>query len=948
MAGDLVNIPAGKSIILDENPPALGGLTILGKLEFEAKDINLTTTWIMVMGELHIGSASAPFQQKAIITLTGNDMTESVMGMGTRGLMVMGGLLELHGTPPTKTWTKINANALKSATNLTLLESGNWKVNDQIVVAPTDYFGTGDAQRVSINAINGTSITISTGLNAQRWGVLQYATSTGMSLTPGTLPSTVVAGTPTILDERAEVGNLTRNIVIQSLDDALWQNNKFGCNVMVMRDGNTQGVAHIDGIEIKRGGQNGKLGRYPFHWHMLSYDGTSTLADATGQYIRNSSINESANRGIVIHGTNGVEVSKNVLFDIKGHAIFTEDASERRNKIDGNLVLQVRDPLNPLKNHESSSTGGGSVGFWISNPDNIITNNTVAGSGFFGYWMAYTTQAWGMSAAIKINPSRLLFGVFDNNTSHSNAEDGIHFDNVEADNLGNLKGMKYVSTTDGLDPVWPFPNRRRHMLSRYCVWKNGSSGIWDRAFIPDNDQAISADNCFQFFSGAGDDGLIKRSLAVGTSLNYDMNGVKIPAGSSAESPVAFSSYHSTFDIKDNLVINFPAVADIQSGAYGTAEYYLVPVDKGLIRNVNNTFINSHPGVKVKPDQPQYTIGTLWDPYDVWGGPANEDNYYVFDTPFFTYGQTPKIILPNTATSGGVIVEGPFYGIKDYVVNKTMGWGNLFLSKIDVNRLNSNLDVIGSMSVPEGTEGQKLANMRHFSAHPSGLYELNFPTIKDVNDLIFNVSNMLTANDYLVLSVEYNRDYKIDGVFASLRNYITEFAPNELPVADKYTHVYKPVSNLNEVKTSTNGEVYWQDRVNNKVWMKVRGGVNPGDPDLSQISDANLYKLFNVRLYGTLSPSTTTSVRNIVSKTLDLKAYPNPASKLCVIEYNLTEVSTVKIILTDMQGKEIKTFESKSESAGAHTYQFAVENVPAGMYLVKLKINNKTNTVKLII
>ena len=938
VAGDLVNIPADKYIILDESPPALGGLTIDGKLEFAAKDLNLTTRWIMIMGQMHIGSETAPFQQKAIITLTGTDMNESVMGMGTRGLMVMGGLLELHGTPPTKTWTKINANALKGSTNLTLLAGANWKVNDQIVVAPTDYIGTGDAQRVSINAINGNAVTISTGLNAQRWGVLQYATSSGMSLTPGTIPSTVVDGTPTILDERAEVGNLTRNIVIQSPDDALWQNDKFGCHVMVMRNGNTQGVAHIDGIEIKRGGQNGQLGRYPFHWHMLSYAGINTLADATGQYFKNSSVNESVNRGIVIHGTNGVLVQNNVLFDIKGHGIFTEDASERRNTIDGNLVLHVRDPLTPLKLHESNSSGGGASGFWISNPDNIITNNTVAGSGFFGYWLAFTTQAWGQSEGIKINPSRLLFGVFDNNTAHSNEGDGVHIDNVEADILGNLKGMKYVSTTDGLDPESPFPNRRRHMLSRYCVWKNAASGIWNRAFIPDNDQAISADNCFQFFSGAGDDGLLKRCLLVGTSLNYNMNGVTIPSSRAGEPPVGFSTYHSTFDIKDNLVINFPAVANIQSGAFGTAEYYLVPVDKGLVRNVNNTLIKSHPGVKVKPGEPQFTLGTLWDPYDIWGGSPTEDNYYVFDTPFFTYGQTPKIVLPNTATSGGVIVEGPFYGVSGFVVNKTNGWGTLFLAQINVNRLNSSLGNVGSMSVGEGAEGQKLANMRHFSTHPTGLYDLNFPTLTNINDLIFSVSNMLTANDYQVLAVEYNGNYKIDGVFASLRNYITDFAPNELPVADMYTHVYAPVSSLNQVINSTNGEVYWQDRVNNKVWMKVRGGVNPGNPDVSEIKDANLYKSFNIRLYGSESPLSISS-DNLETKTSGLKVYPNPTSGAEVLlEWNTSNNANNAISITNSLGKIMFKDQSSQLIGDAHL-KVNVSNWSNGIYFVT--IGNET-------
>src|SRR5690606_9237609 len=120
-------------------------------------------------------------------------------------------------------------------------------------------------------------------------------------------------------------GNLTRNIVIQAPDDNLWRNQGFGVHIMVMPNS----TARLDGVEIRRGGQRGRLRRYPFHWHMLSYAGTETYMDAGGQYIRNSSVNSSANRGIVIHGTNGVIVQNNVLYDIQGHAIFTEDAVER-------------------------------------------------------------------------------------------------------------------------------------------------------------------------------------------------------------------------------------------------------------------------------------------------------------------------------------------------------------------------------------------------------------------------------------------------------------------------------------------------------------------------------------------------------------------------------------------------------------------------------------------
>jgi G8 domain/Right handed beta helix region/Secretion system C-terminal sorting domain len=853
VAGAAVTIAAGKHIILDENTPALAGLTINGTLEFDRKNVSLTAHWIMLMGTMYVGSAASPFTHQATITLNGTDVNQNIMGMGTRGLMVMGGTLELHGTPPTKTWTKINAHAPQGSTNLSLLESVNWKVNDQIVVAPTDYPSTGVAQKMSINAISGTSLTTSVGMNAQRWGLLQYATASGMSLTYSPPPATVVAGTPIVLDERAEVGNLTRNIVIQAPDDARWQNDKFGCHVMIMRQGTTQGIAHVNGVEIRRGGQNGKIGRYPFHWHMLSYEGSTTLADATGQYIRNSSVHESVHRGIVIHGTNGVEVSKNVLFNIRGHAVFTEDASERRNTIDGNLVMHVRSPTTPLKVHETDLSKN-SAGFWVSNPDNTITNNTAADCIGSGYWFAFTTQAWGLSAGISMNPSRTLFGVFDNNTAHSNSGDGILFDDVESDNDGNTMGFKYVSTTDGLEPEWPFPNRRRHMLSRYTTWKNAGRGIWNRATIPDNDQVVSADNCSKFFSGAGDDGLIKRSLAVGNSLNYNMNGVTRPEIYGSDPPVALASYHSSFNIKDNFILNFPPVPNTSSGAFALDDYYLIAVDKGLVRNVNNTLVNSHPGVRILPWEPQFTFATLWDPHDYWGGSPSQDNYYVFNNPFFTYGQTPTVVQPNTTTSGGVVVVGPFYGVQEFVINKANSPWSPYM-EIQVKRLNSSLATIGTWAVAEGVEGQLLPNMRHFATHPTGIYELDFPTINNVHDISIRLTNMLTTNDYQVIGMEYNGAYQINGLFASTAWNLGEFGGSvPMPtVNDADTHIYTPVANLAAVRNAPTGEVFWQDRVNNKVWFKVRGGLNEGDPNEPTTTDYNLYKAFNIRAFGTSAP-----------------------------------------------------------------------------------------------
>jgi cell migration-inducing and hyaluronan-binding protein len=62
---------------------ALNGLTINGKLSFaNNKDLELTTEWIMLHGELEIGTEKAPHTRKATITFTNNVKDEDISGVG--------------------------------------------------------------------------------------------------------------------------------------------------------------------------------------------------------------------------------------------------------------------------------------------------------------------------------------------------------------------------------------------------------------------------------------------------------------------------------------------------------------------------------------------------------------------------------------------------------------------------------------------------------------------------------------------------------------------------------------------------------------------------------------------------------------------------------------------------------------------------------------------------
>ncbi|MEQ6123067.1 G8 domain-containing protein [Pseudotenacibaculum sp. MALMAid0570] len=825
--GDEVIIPPNKHIILDESPPSLGGLTIQGTLEFDNQDLALTSEWIVVNGTLQIGSEASPFEHKAIITLNDNELEASIMEMGTRGIMVMGGNLELHGAIPTTLWTKINQHADQGSTSLTLIENVDWQNDDEIIIAPTDYYEAGVAnnsitQRVSITDINNNIIQISEGLNAFRWGLLQYPTTGGISLSSDNLvdpplPDTMTNTTPLVLDERAEVANLTRNIVIQAPNDDSWNTHGFGAHIMVMP--NAQ--AHVEGVEIKRGGQRGRLRRYPFHWHMLSYLGTETLDDATGQYFRNNSINESMNRGVVIHGTNGVLVQNNIIYSVRGHGIFTENAVERRNTIDGNLVMHVRNPDQDfdLKDHEQGDLG--SSAFWISNPDNIVTNNIAADSQTFGFWLAYPERPFGESGEVLgddgnlLRPNRLEFGVFDNNTAHSNRNDGIHLDDPEVNEDGGTaqSGIQYWSTVNG--------EIQRFALSRFKTWKNMDNGSWDRGAWTDFYEIVSADNCGRFFAGSGAEGVIERSLVVGTSLNFMMNGTGRPAVSDfqfypSSAPTAFATYHGAFSMRHNIVTNFPVTELDRAGVFASDDYYLRPVEKSHIRDYGNLIIESHLGTKLSPPHGYFSFaGALWDPYGFWGP---ENNYLVYDNPFFTFGKTVTTVEPGTDVVGGVSVPGPFYGFLDFVLhgvgaNPPQNLPYFDLMGILVNRytFDNQTTPVGTWEVDTATDPTwAFQHMRDFATSPDGVYELTFPdeTVPPT-DFQMSVENMLEITDTQVLGIEY--DGTLDPtVFIQQTSNLNNW------------FVYSEVSSLQDVIDS-DGETWWQDKPNNRIWIKLRGG-----------------------------------------------------------------------------------------------------------------------------
>ena len=158
--------------------------------------------------------------------------------MGDRGIMISGGTLNLHGDR-TNTWTKLASTAKAGSTSIEVLNAAGWRVGDEIVLASTD-FDPRQAERRTISAISGNTITLDKKLDYMHFGKITFD-----------------------VDERGEVGLLTRNIKIQASADA--EQSFFGGHIMAM----AASKMFVEGVELNRMGQNLTLARYPIHWHLV-------------------------------------------------------------------------------------------------------------------------------------------------------------------------------------------------------------------------------------------------------------------------------------------------------------------------------------------------------------------------------------------------------------------------------------------------------------------------------------------------------------------------------------------------------------------------------------------------------------------------------------------------------------------------------------------------------
>jgi hypothetical protein len=346
-------------------------------------------------------------------------------------LVCCAGRMDIHGSPMPRTWLPLGATAKKGATAVTLSESApGWKVGDRVILTATTGNKGNDFTPYRPRKAND-------GLETEE-RFIKAIDGKQLSLDKPLAYSHVVDG-----DFRGVVGNLSRNVVIESADPG-------GARGHTMYHRNSQGA--ISYAEFRHLGKEDVLGRYPIHYHLVG----DTMR---GSYVLGASIWDSHNRLVTIHGTNYLVVRDCVGYQSVGNGFYLEDGSEILNVLDRNLAVQsFRGKKLPAQALPFDKNEGS--GFWWTSSYNAFTRNLTCENTRYGYrFEATESRDFSMTrqirfpdgSRIRLDLRGLPFVRFEDNDAHCDGRYGF--------NLG-----------EGVDGVGPTPEHP-FVIRNMRIWE---------------------------------------------------------------------------------------------------------------------------------------------------------------------------------------------------------------------------------------------------------------------------------------------------------------------------------------------------------------------------------------------------------------------------------------------------------------------------------------------
>ena len=388
-----------------------------------------------VRAALLVGTPDAPVAagKTALIRL------HHVEGMNREtcpAIICCGGRMDLHGQPLSRAWVKLGATAKVGDTLVSLADAvTGWKVGDRIIVTGSQTHGIAKTESLTeervVTAIDGTKLTFDKALTMGHLGEGEY---------------------------RAEVANLSRNVVVESAAPE-------GVRGHTMYHKYSAGS--LSYTEFRHLGKKDILGKYAIHFHLCR----DTMR---GSSVVGCSIWDSQNRWVTVHGTDYLVVRDNVGYQSVGHGYFLEDGTEVYNVLDRNLAVQALEGVAPPKQPLPFDKNEG-AGFWWANSHNTFTRNVAAECDGYGFRFEATPQAGPFVKPKKGEPRPEPFDLRLSVRQPNGQREAmdirtmpfVRFDGNEAHHIGTY-GLNLGQDSGGVGPERDRPFVVRDMKIWFC------------------------------------------------------------------------------------------------------------------------------------------------------------------------------------------------------------------------------------------------------------------------------------------------------------------------------------------------------------------------------------------------------------------------------------------------------------------------------------------------
>lgn len=254
----------------------------------------------------------------------------------------------------------MNTTAPVGSTEIHLEKSVAWPLGSQIVIATTgDKLSVGETEIRTIisKSSDNATLTLDSGLSYQHLSEKRTVGS-GMN--------------KVVVQIKAEVGLLTRNVVFKGSKDDTWSylmssqscpsgfdpsefavqtcflgrygpelgTDQFGATIIINSERKLQTneaesvIVRLSNVELNHVGQSFRLDRYPIYFQQNG--------NMPSSYVVECSIYDSFNRATNIHDSNFIRIERNVIYNIMGSAHFLEEGTEIGNIYQYNLAILVK------------------------------------------------------------------------------------------------------------------------------------------------------------------------------------------------------------------------------------------------------------------------------------------------------------------------------------------------------------------------------------------------------------------------------------------------------------------------------------------------------------------------------------------------------------------------------------------------------------------------------